>query len=546
MTDTHNHSGDRLGEEEPVASIRARESTVEEFGMPDAYLVFEHGNGWHAMETASQDVVFTDKDGVRVINETLARLESDDGIGGGTVRVTAPGGGSVIESATTLEHTADGVGLILEDGITLRYVGDSEAVLVAGEKIHFEFDRIEAGGAPYCVRDLGLENSFVEGKYLNQYGKSAWFADAENQRHVPDETSRTYVHIDAALPEGEDSDYGIEMTSAPGARYVGYRIVLMVINAPTNEAGILLGDRSDATTVTDTHVIADIASSDPLCEINDGHNSFVLKAYLPGPEYDVVVRESADDAFTHALTFPITRVKRSTPSATDFTRQDAFKRDVIAFDLLPDSLEGYRLGREGSARVENKPGHVELATGKESDSRAVLEKRVPLDYGELTFDHAAVLQTSASVASNADQRIYATWGDPNGSAVGWRIVDDRLEGYVSDDGEATTLPLREGFDPGTTWSLSAFYYPDDEVCFHVEDATVARSEETTGSDDAYASSGVTISTDGGDSATVSTGLPSGKPDAQRVLYASAQNTAASKSALRWSLWRNHHHPIRWE
>jgi hypothetical protein len=551
----HDHSGDRLGEDEPVESIRVNEVTVHEFATPAGIVVFEREDDtWAGLRTDTQDIVAADDDGVQVINDALQRLAAAaDADGGrrGVVRVTSNARSSAtrLDSQTPIEHTVDGTELVLEPGVRFDYGGDEHAVVLAGDRVRFEAHHIESAGA-YAIRDLGLSNSQVYLQFVRGGTETLWFSDAANQVHAPEPgAGRTTVHVAWAIPRG---DTLWEMTSAPDASFTDYRVRAPVMFG-ADEVGIVLGDDSPAQTVNHNMFYVDVdGRGGPRFVVNDSHNVVYLKDYVPGSltDTDVLIRPSATDTTVVpdcVRGWPAGLVtQREALAATDFSKFDPFMPEVLAYDLLPESLAAYETIETGDATVELFPGFVEVRTGPTSGSEAGLRRHVSENYGRLKFNaNWAAIQTNVWLEAADDQEAWLLWGDRDGPGVGWHVADDVLEGYVHDGGAVTTVPLRTGFDPGTAWNLTAFYNAHRGVQYWVEDVETEAIESdeprpqrphVAGSIDpgeAVPAGGVSVSIPGNRDSTVP----------HQVLAIDIATADAAEKTIRWSNWRNHQYPL---
>jgi hypothetical protein len=242
-------------------------------------------------------------------------------------------------------------------------------------------------------------------------------------------------------------------------------------------------------------------------------------------------------------------VERNNVAVTDMTKYSELKAEQTRYDILPDSLEGFNTTREGSGAVGLTSGHVEHRTGKQPDSWATVELLDPRNYGRLQYDNAAVLQTNIRVDSASGQRAWLLWGDREGPGVGWRIRDDVLEGFAHDGSSAATVPLKVGFDPGTSWNLTAMYNPS-EVTYWVEETALAENENVP-----EGSATATVTTVGAEASYASENPDaSGSlsfepyesdltgPTTEKVMSVALTNTEPEQSALKWSMWRNHVYP----
>jgi hypothetical protein len=513
----HDHSGDRLGEDTPVESIDVEEVTIRDFAISHSFVVYEDGGRWHAFRTADQAVVSSDADGAEVINRAL------DQVGGaGSVLVTANAGGSIIESETPILHTTDGTALKLEPGVTFRYTGSEQAVILAGDGISFEFARIEARNASYGIVDLGLRNATVDGQTLASSGETVWLSDAEDRVAAGPGPSGTHVRI-LQVDCSAGADRGITLTSAAGGSIEGYRWEVAVIHP--EETGILVGDDSAADTVHNQTFYASVkgraSQAASLVEVNDSRNGVFLETHTPatGGDWDVVIRESVEDALVLPLTGRDTiRVKREAYGATDFSKFDQFRHEVMELELDPESLAGYEEIEAETGETSLAEGLVVHETGEERGSWANVRKRMDFNFGRLRFDNAATLQTHVEVAENDDQQGWLLWGDREGPGVGWYVEDDVLYGFVRDGhGDSPEMvPLVEGFGAGTSWKLTAFYNPPTDVHFYVDDRNAG---------------------------SIDRGLPSDTPGAHRILTVDLTNTGPGSKRLRWSVWKNHQYPV---
>lgn len=551
MTHDHDHSGDQLGGQASVESITTNAVTMRQADLPATYLVFPEGDRWLGMRTATQDVEFADEDGVKVVNAALKRLgeTAPDAEQKGLVRVTAPDSDYQLESWTKIEHTTDGTGLIIEPNFWMR-ADDTEAITIGGDGLYLEFSMIRNWGT-LGFRDLGLSNSLVRGNLLFGGDEGIWLGDAENhQNPTPNDAGYTYVHIDWARKTGVP--YGIKMESGPDVRFANYRWRFPLLFG--GDTAVIFGDRSEHDSVNNNIFYGDIdaasSGSDAMAEINDSHNGLYLKDYTPASgEQDIVIRPSAEDCFVlpiivAAFATNSLQVQRQSITATDLSKFDPHKAEVVSFDLFPDSLAGYETVRDGNAYVRLHTGFVQQGTGDESDGWANLRRRVTADYDRLSFGQHGVLQTSIQVSDNADQRAWLLWGDREGPGVGWHIEDDELLGWVHDGEAATTVPLRTGFDPWTAWNLTAFYNPPTGIQYVVEETATEEAQPLSDHRDVQVEGEVTIGTSEPIDADASLSVTptDEKSTAFQIMAVDLTNTAASDKEIRWTMWRNHHYP----
>lgn len=521
MVQEHDHSGDHLGQNEPVESINVETVTVRDFELPSSIIVYEDGGRWRAFRTADQDVIFTDKDGVEVINHALDELESQDGTHekDGVVQVTAGVGGTVLESNKTITHTRDGTTLSIEPGVTFRYTGPKEAVVLAGEGISFAFDSIEAPKADYGIVDLGLRNADIEGNTLAGAGESLWLSDADNRLTAMQGPSGTSIEI-LRLDCAQGATRGVTLTSAPGTSIDGYTWTVTIVGPA--ETGIVIGDESAADTVNNQVFYASVKGQEndatSLVEINDSYNSVFLETSTPatGGDWDVVISESVEDSFLLPLTQRDSlRVKREALVSADFSKYDIFRHEVMELDIDPDSLNGFRELQTDSGYTSLDKDAVVHEVSGDPGNWANVTKLMDYNFGRLSFGNSATLQTRLEMQTAQGQRGWLLWGDRGGPAVGWFVEDDVVYAFVHDSESATTVPLVDGFDPGDAWYLSAFYNPPTDVHFYVDDELAG---------------------------VVSEGLPTGDTHAHRVLNADFTNTTSGERRLQWTEWRNHQYP----
>lgn len=550
MSDDHDHSGDHLGDETPVESINVNTVTIHDFDTRASYLVYPDGDTWFALRTADQTIVDQDADGIKVVNRAVAALgEQSNGVGGsGVVRVTAPEEDFLLKSPTPIELTTDGVSLVMEP--RFRHGGDvSEAVLVAGDNIRFEFTVIESGATDYGFRDLGLSNSTIRGHLLIGPDRGLWYGDADNQVH-PTPPDAGYTHVEVEWAHTRQGPFGIKLTSAPDARFANYRFKLPILFP--GDTGVVFGDRSEAQSVHDNVFIGDIdaasGGSERLVEINDRRNAVYLKDFTPGSaSEDVVIRPSAGESTVLPLTarsWPTAlRVRREAKAATDFSKFDPFRAEIVRYDLFPDSLDGYAVEGRGTGSVALRSGHVEQSTGTEAGSWSTVRRRVAANYGRLSFGHFGFLQTNVQVADNADQEAWLVWGDREGPGVGWHVIDDRLEGYVHDGDVTHTVPLRTGFDPGESWNLAAFYNPSAGVQYYVgKTATGETSTLGTGGNLELSAVATFAPPSVAVEATIEATPAEGSGTEVQVMAIDLTNDALADKSVRWSTWRNYQYP----
>lgn len=563
----HDHSGDHLGSDEPVASIRARELTVEAFDLPSSFLVFRRGNAWCALRTSTQTVVFEDEDGAAVVNralETLADENDDDETDGrrnGVVRVTAPPGGVVLESNTTIQHTVSDTALILEDGVTVEYTGDDEAIVAGGgEGSPLYFDTIDANGADYAIREIGTGIAIVEGKTLRGASDTLYFVDLEDRGEFLLTPPGSYVDIRELDCTAHPTPFGLRAESNEGNLSEGYLINIGIIRGPT-DTGIKLGREGDqiwdSFSYSVVNAFVDGATNDArrLVEINDRTNRVTLEGYTPatGGDWDVEVnRQSVYSSVGAPTGRRELRVKRNSFLLNDETKHDPIS-EVTEIELLPDSLEGYEITTVGDGDVSlTDGGLVALSTGELGEDGARLVRRVdPLDAPGLSFDAPAVLQTNVMTPTGATGDALFVWGRRGGPAVGWRLADGLLEGYVHDGTDEKTLTLRSEVDPGDAWNLTAFYNAGTDVWFHVEDVTAetltldgdetVRTEQTVRGPEIDEESG-SVWIRGWEHQPVgriTSNLPSGAHGADNALFADLEDRIAGAQELWWSDWKLH-------
>lgn len=556
MSDDHDHSGDHLGVEAPVESIRVNEITFRDFATPSSFLVYQGADGdtWYGLRTDTQDVEFVDVDGAAVINAALQQLATEDDGGSGrrgVVRVT----GNTVESptrmvtSTPIEHTVDGSELVLEDGVIFDYQGTEEAVLIGADRARFEAYHIESAGK-YGIRDLGLTNAEVFVGFVRGGTDSLWLSDAPNQTNRPTVgDGRTTIHVAWAIPEG---DLVWEMTSAPDAAFRDYRIRGPILFG-ADEAGIVLGDESDAQTVNHNTFYVDVdGRNGPRFVVNDSHNVVYLKDYVPGSllSPDVHISPSAEDTTVIpdcVRGWPAGLItKRRAITATDLSKFDPFRPEVMAYDLRPDSLERYETVERNGGSVDLFSGFVEQRTGAESGSWANVRRHDSQNYGRLKFFFTwGAVGTNVWVGDNTNQEAWLLWGDREGPGVGWHIVDDTLYGFFHDRESATTVPLRSGFDPGVSWNLTAFYNPGDEIQYWVQETEtglVESSEPEPARPKVEASFDTREDTPDG-SHSVSIPDEDDPTIAHQVVAIDLTTTESAEKAIRWSSWRNHLYPL---
>lgn len=536
----HDHSGEygtstKLGEHAPLDSVHTQNVTVDNFDLPASHLVFEHDDVWYAMQTDTQDVVFSDSDGGTVVNHALDE--------GAAVRVVSTEAGTILQTPTTIEHTSGETGLILEKGVTLHYTGEEAAVDIAGNGLRFEFDKIVGG--KYCIRDIGSGTSYINGYQLRGASESLWYTDAENFLHGG--VANNYVNIRWMLCSTSSTPYGIKMDDAPDAAAEGHRFDIGVILAP-EEKGVVVGEKGNTADSMSFHLFnVDVdprAGAVRLVEINDNQNAVVLEGFTPviNGEWDVEIAGDAIDSFvtTHTSN-SFLRVKRENLDLTDETKSDPFSHETFELDLMPDSLEFYKTDSTGSGSVEpSDEGMVVQSTGTTAESVAAISRKIPYDFGNSSFTNQAAIQTHLKATSNSDQEIHAVWGDPDGQSVGWHVEDDVLYGYASDGDGSTTVPLEEGFPAGAEWDLTAFYNPPTDVHFYVQ---VPLDEFSTPADFIEPPrEGVNVWQWPTPLASIDEHIPSGDADSGTAMSIQLENTAASDKQLHWSIWRNHQYP----
>lgn len=555
LAQDHDHSGDRLGETEPVESIRVNSVTVRDFDQGSTFLVFEHEGTWFAHDTDRQDVTFEGPDGVQVVNDAL------DEIGRfGEVRVVADEGGTTLESDTTLDFPHFDTRMVLERGVTFEYTGTGEAVRAGGNNSWMEFDVIDANGASYCIRDVGLGPGATVGNTLRGASESLFFLDSDDRHTAAGQyfNIREFDCTAHPTPIGFNAITATE-TEVEGARAEGYWLDIGVIRGPT-DVGISLGTAGvDPATVgfflCNVYVDGEPNDANQLIEVNDKQNTVKLHGYTPatGGEWDVTVTRGEIDGTVWASTRRNDlRVKREVIQHVDMSKFDPFGYEVLDVSQRPESLDGYETVTTGTGEVAIEPtdGAVEHSTGLETLSWANVRRRVAHDFGRLSFDNPAILQTSVLIPDEADQEAWLVWGDRAGPAVGWYVLDDAINGYVHDGEESTTVPLG-GLDGTDAWSLTAFYAPPTDVQFYLED--LLTEEISTGSTGVQTT--VTVDSDilspylPGSSVmdprwagSISSNLPSGTTGADRVMTIDLRTLIAGDKRLRWSDWKHHHYP----
>lgn len=555
----HDHSGDRLGVDGPVASLNVNSVSIRDFDEPGNFLVFEDGGIWNAFRPADQSIAFRESDGAAVVNSALAAAKKSSTStrikDTGRVRVVSQEGGTTLRSSTTIDHTHPHAMLTLESGITFEYTGSGEAVTVgSGNNHYFYFDVIDANGANYCLRNTGVGTGVTVGNTLRGATDSLYFVDAAAWDGAYAGQCLDIRELDCtAAPTA----YGFRATSGShGAE--GYWVDFGIVRGPT-EAGVVVGDTTTADSIGfflfDLAVDGAINDANRLLVFNDKQHGAVLRGFTPasGGDWDVEMNDLSLDCPVIAPTRSSDlRVKREILQTTDFSKFDQFGHEVLATDLTPTSLDGYERIEQGSGSVvlDGDGGRIEQATGAELDSRASLHRRLGYDFGHLSFDHSGVVQTCLIAPDDTGQRARLVWGDPDGRAVGWRIRDDVLEGYVTDGDGVTTIPLREDFYAGDAWNLTAFYNPPSDVVYYVDDLATQRVDLTGGDSSLL----VTAGADDGSEAllhegrdaryggTISTNLPSGDADAQTVMNVDIMNTVPENKRLLWSNWKQYQYP----
>lgn len=559
-TADHDHSGDHLGRDEPVASIVANEVTVRDMDFGSAHIVYEDDGSWYALDTAAQDVAFAGSDGGAVINDAL----SDSG----DVRVVAGAGGTILETSTTIEHTGSDSSLVLEPGLVLEFTGTGEAVERAGNRNRFVFDVVDANGAAHCIRTTGLGPGSTVGTTLRGAADSLWFVDSEDGH--PLGAAGQYVDVREFDCTTHPTPYGFRSTIFYPKKTEGYWFDVGAIRGPT-EVGIKMdgpdddepadeqrNERTVGFFLFDTYVDGAVNDARRLVEMNDSYNGVVLRGYTPatGGEWDVEVDEKVRGFTLNAIAGRrALRVKREALICTDLSTFDRFGGEVNRYDLQPDSLEGYGTTVDGgTVEADADGGHVEHRTDLNPTSQATVTRRAPL--ADLSFDHPAVLETTVTVPSGTVQEAWLVWGNPDGPAVGWHVLDDLLEGYVHDGEDVATVPLQTGVQPGDSWTLTAFYTPPTDVYFFLADrkTVTVEADAVDGTGAAVTADGTNVLGDGNPPAetggdvrfagSVSSNLPSGTTAADRVLSAKLANVTPGRSALRWSYWTHRTHPNR--
>lgn len=557
MTETdHDHSGDRLGVDEPVESIRVNSVTIRDFDLPSSYLVFERDGTWFGLRPGPQDVDFENTDGVVVINQALDRVAQE---GVGEVRVVADEGGTVLESSSTIDHRHHGNRLVLERGVTFDYTGTDEALRLAGNRTYLAFDVIDANGAAYCIRDLGAGPGRTVGNTLRGAAKSLWFIDSDNRTTA----AGHYINVREFDCTAHPTPKGFKATTATdptvGGRAEGYWLDIGVIRGPT-DTGISLGDDDvDQSTVgfflCNAYIDGETNDANRLVELNDKQHAVKLNGYTPatGGEWDVEVNTKQMDGTVWATTRRNDlRVKREVLQHADMTKFDPFGYEVLDFSQRPESLDGYETITAGSGQISlaGPDGHVEQSTGLEPLSWANVRARAVHDFGRLSFDNPAIFQTSVMIPDDVDQEAWLVWGDRDGPAVGWYVASEAINGFVHDGEESTTVPIA-GLDGSDAWSLTAFYAPPTEVLYYVEDlVTEELSTSSTGVE-----SSVTVESaivppylpgsevvDRRFAGSISTNLPSGDSGADRIMTIDLRNLIAGDKRIRWSDWKHHHYP----
>lgn len=538
----YDHSGDSLGECDPLESVHTRTATIEEFDLPATHIVFKHDDTWYAMQTDTQDIVFQGSDGGEVVNRSLDE--------GRSVRVVPNGSGRThITTSTTIDHTSGEKGLVLEKGTVLDYKGDGAAVDLSGNGLLFEFDIISSAGK-YCIRDRGTGTSYVNGYQLRGASDTLWFTDAENftfSGFANSYTNIRWLHCGFA-----DTPYGIRLTDAKGRGSEGHRWDIGTVFGPAKK-GIVIGEADNP---HDTHSFnlfyAEVdplgggaTSTERLVEINDNQNGVVLEGFTPalGGEWEVeIAGSSRDSRVTTVGSNHFLRVKRESMDFVDQTKTDPISHETFEVDLIPDSLGFYKTEASGSGSVEpSDEGMVVQSTGGTAGSVAAISRKVPHDFGNSSFTNQAAIQTNLKATSNAGQEAWAVWGDPDGQSVGWYVEDDTLYGYASDgDGSATTV-LEEGFPTGAEWNLTAFYNPPTDVHFFVrapQDDFSSASAFTEPPRD-----GINVWQWPTPLASLDQNVPSGSADAKTAMSIRLENTETTDKQLQWSIWRNHQYPV---
>lgn len=537
----YDHSGDALGVCAPLESVHTRSISVDKFDLPATHIVFKRDDVWHVMESDTQDVVFEDADGGVAVNHALDV--------GRSVRVVPRGGGRThITTETTIEHLEGETGLVLEKGTVLHYTGNEAAIDISGNGLLFEFDIIASAGK-YCIRDRGTGTSYVNGYQLRGATDTLYYTDAENftfRGFANSYTNIRWLHCGFA-----DTPYGIRLTDADGVGSEGHRWDIGTVFGPAKK-GIVIGERGKPDTHSFNLFYAEVdplgggaTSTERLVEINDNQNGVVLEGFTPvlGGEWEVEIAGASRDSFVTTVgSNHFLRIKREAMDFVDTTKTDAISHENFEVDLMPDSLAFYKTETLGSGAVEpSDEGVVVQHTGDSAGSVAAIARQVPLDFGNSSFTNQAAIQTNLEATSNEGQEAWVVWGDPAGQSVGWHIVDDTLNGYVSDGDGSASVVLEESFPAGAEWNLTAFYNPPTDVHFFVR---VALDDFTTVP--AFVEpprEGLNVWQWPTPLASLDEHIPSGDADAETAMSIRLENTEPADKQLRWSIWRNHQYPV---
>lgn len=555
----HDHSGDHLGVGEPVASIDVNTISTRDFDSPGNFLVVEDDGTWYAYRTSDETAWFEGTDGGAVINsaiEAAGEPTVTKATETGRVRVLADEGGTRLRTSTTIDHTYHGVTLTFEPGIVFEYTGTGEAVEVgSGNNHHFYFDVIDANGADYCIRNTGVGTGETVGNTLRGASDSLYFLDAASYESA---YAGQYIDIRELDCTAHLTPYGFRTNSGESG-CEGYWVDLGVVRGPT-EAGIVVGDETTRDSVGfflfNAAIDGEINDARRLVTFNDQQHGVVLQGFTPatGGDWDVEMDDLSLDCPVVAPAHQSDlRVKREILQTADLSKFDPFGHEVVATNLSPDSLDAYERVEQGTGAVvhDATAGRIEHRTGAELESRAALSRRLEHDAGMLSFDEPGVVQTSLIALDDIGQRARLVWGDPAGQAIGWRIRDDVLEGYVSDGHDVTTLPLREDFYAGDAWNLTAFYNPPTDVVYYVDDLAT-QHVSLTGDDSSIL---VTVGAKDGSEGffhegrdaryggEIATNLPSGTTDARTVMSIDLRNTVTESKQLLWSNWKQYQYPV---
>jgi len=408
--------------------------------------------------------------------------------------------------STTLKLTSEKA-LVCEKGAVLDYTGSDALIELEGDGITFVFDKLKTSTetGKYGIKNLGAGTSYIDGYMINRFLTAGIWYDATN---ATANRANSYWNIRWIHCAGV-TEYGIKLDSASDRKLEGDRWDIGVILG-AKSCGLMIG--SDVADSIGYHIFnVDI---DPyyggelytqhLVEVYDRKNIINLEgAVQAAGDYDVIVHPTADYTVVNPYGFNIRVLLRNLTSTVihgTYTKPFHYLETFTSLDGIQQDLVG-----SGSISIDYK--EVILKTGTTANSWASILKEPTL--WNFSFDEETRFKTRVLVWKNTNQAVWIIVGDRGTSNhFGFKIVNDMLYGTVADGATESTIELKT-IVADEIIDLECLFHPNTEARFFVN---------------------------GSDMGTLSTNLPSGTTNANRILCVQLTNTAAEDKHIHLSIW----------